>query len=198
MNTEEYKGYNIEIEQDTYPMSPREWDNLGKLALFHRRYDFPNDDNISQDEAREILLSPAYIAIPVYGYDHGSISIKATFSRSYPYNCPWDSGMLGIVYVHKDAIREEWKKERISKELTRKVTQLLIGEVETYNQYLTGDIWGYNAINEHGESIGSCWGYYGDCETSGLLDDAKSEIDSDISEREIEETELINRALAFA
>lgn len=40
MNTyheEEYKGYRIEICQDDSPESPREWDNLGFMACWHRR-----------------------------------------------------------------------------------------------------------------------------------------------------------------
>ena len=33
-------------------------------------------------------------------------------------------------------------------------------EVETYSQYLSGDVYGYE-IHKHGEVVDSCWGFYG-------------------------------------
>jgi len=37
---------------------------------------------------------------------------------------------------------------------------MLDNEVKTYDQYLTGDVYGYE-IKEDGEVIDSCWGFYG-------------------------------------
>jgi hypothetical protein len=36
--TEVYRGYNIYIEQDESPESPREWDNAGIMVCWHRNY----------------------------------------------------------------------------------------------------------------------------------------------------------------
>jgi hypothetical protein len=37
------------------------------------------------------------------------------------------------------------------------------GLVETWNQYLWGDVWGYVITDSDGEEVesGSCWGFYG-------------------------------------
>ena len=49
--------------------------------------------------------------------------------------------------------------------------KILEGEVETYNQYLTGDVYGFILEKPDGEHIDSCWGFYGDnIETNGILD----------------------------
>jgi hypothetical protein len=55
---------------------------------------------------------------------------------------------------------------------------LLKGEVETYDQYLTGDVYGYRVFkvetcsqgHEHEEELDSCWGYYGEeeCMNEGV------------------------------
>jgi hypothetical protein len=38
----------------------------------------------------------------------------------------------------------------------------LIGEVKTYDDYLTGNVYGYKVIDEQGNEEDSCWGYYGE------------------------------------
>ncbi len=44
------------------------------------------------------------------------------------------------------------------------------GEVEVYDQYLRGDVWGFEVI-EDGEVKDSCWGFFGfDPLTNGILD----------------------------
>jgi hypothetical protein len=35
-------------------------------------------------------------------------------------------------------------------------------EVETYDQYLTGHVFGYIVENGEGEQLDSCWGYFGE------------------------------------
>jgi len=47
--------------------------------------------------------------------------------------------------------------------------------VEIYDHYLTGMVFGYDVVCDFcGQSIDSCWGFYGDDhEKSGLLDYAK-------------------------
>ena len=37
--TMEHEGYEIEVTRDEFPESPRQWDNLGKMIFFHKRYD---------------------------------------------------------------------------------------------------------------------------------------------------------------
>ena len=49
----------------------------------------------------------------------------------------------------------------MSKQLRETVIRLLKAEVNTYDQYLTGDIWGFVISDENEEHVNSCWGFYG-------------------------------------
>ena len=57
----------------------------------------------------------------------------------------------------------EYSKKRISKQLIERVKGYLKAEVETYDQYLTGDAWGYRITDtETDEEVDACWGYFGE------------------------------------
>jgi hypothetical protein len=66
-------------------------------------------------------------------------------------------------------VRKEYNVKRITKDIVEKVRKVLKGEVETYDQYLTGEVYGYRISKvevcdkgcEHKEEVDSCWGYYG-------------------------------------
>ena len=47
--------------------------------------------------------------------------------------------------------------------------QYLQSEVRVYDKYLTGDVYGYVVENEAGETVESCWGFFGeeDCRHEG-------------------------------
>ena len=177
---EQYKGYTIKIEEDIDPSNPRtDRDNLGTMVCFHSRYDLGDKHDYKQSnfnswaELRQALVrdqDPAVI-LPLRLYDHSGISMST--STTYPYNDQWDSMQVGFIYVSKEKVRKEYSKKAISKKLKEKVTTYLVGEVETYDQYLRGDVYGYS-ISKKDEDLDSCWGYYGD---ECCLEEAKSVVD---------------------
>jgi hypothetical protein len=75
------------------------------------------------------------VILPLYLYDHSGITMSTS-----PFSCRWDSGQVGWTFVSKKKIREEYGVKRISKELIEKVTEMLEGEVRTYDMYLTGEL----------------------------------------------------------
>jgi hypothetical protein len=173
----EHKGYNIKIEQDDCGESPREWDNLGTMACSHKRYNLGDkdhgvnfDDYNSWDEVEAGICKDNNIAIilPIYMYDHSGITINTT-----GFSCPWDSGQIGFIFVTKETVRKEYG--RCTKKNLEKVNNYLEGEVRTYDQFLTGDVYGYTITDETGEEVDSCWGFYGHdyCE-----EEAKSIVDN--------------------
>lgn len=158
--------YLIEIYQDTDTESPREWDNLGTMVCFHRRYDlgdkhdYDSDDYSGWEEMKEAIIKQekVHTILPLYLYDHSGITISTG-----PFSCNWDSGQIGWIFVSKEKVKEEGMDES-------KVEDYLKGEVETYDQYLTGDVYGYriyevttcNLGHDHEEDLHSCWGFYGE------------------------------------
>lgn len=153
--------YTYKIEQDDCEFNnPREWDNLGTMAFFHKRYNLGDDTGLSIEDAKEIENSKDYISLPVFMLDHGGIDIssKTTYSEYY---MGMDSGQLGVIFVSKDAVREAFNVKRITKNLEKKVINILHGEVETYNQFVTGDVYCYEILDESGDIVDSCGGIFG-------------------------------------
>lgn len=52
--------------------------------------------------------------------------------------------------------------EDITEVLANRAEEMLEGEVETFDQYLTGDVYGFVLETNDGDHIESCWGFYGD------------------------------------
>jgi len=179
METEEYKGYTITIKQDEDPVNPREeWDNLGTMICFHGRYrlgdkhDLKHEDFKGWSHLKKYIKNKlkGHIILPLYAYEHSGITMNTT-----GFSCSWDSGQVGFIYITAEKIRQEYSAIRISKKLKERVTGYLVGEVETFDQFLTGDVWGYTVSKEDDENVDdSCWGFFGD---KYCLEEAKSVVD---------------------
>lgn len=172
--------HRLKIMHDTSPESPREWDNLGTMYCEHRRYEL--GDKKAQDisvynyktEQRE-TPDKGYTILPLYLYDHGGITMSTG-----RFSCPWDSGCVGYIYVSDDDVKNEYGWKIITKKRREIITKRLKAEVEVYDQYLTGDVYGFQfesfAVYEDGreESLDdsdSCWGFYGsDPATNGIAE----------------------------
>jgi hypothetical protein len=165
METIQHDGYTIEVEQDQDIRSPRkEFDNLGTLVAFHKRYDLGDETPYKQSDfsAWDELLAaierdhdPA-VVLPVYLYDHSGLAVS-----TQPFHCPWDSGQVGFIFAPKSKVRENFGVKRLTDKTISKARECLVGEVETLNQYLRGDVWCYSVKDESGEDVDSCCGMYG-------------------------------------
>jgi hypothetical protein len=178
----------LRIFSDESPESPRTWDNMAKFICFHKRYDlgdkhdYDHSDYSGWDEMKEAIIKKekAVIVKPLYMYDHSGITISTS-----PFSCPWDSGQIGFVIVTREAIKECFGVKRITKEILERAEKNLNGEVETYDQYLRGDVYGFEVVkvstcnknHEHEEHVDSCWGFYGnDFATNGITDHLEEEL----------------------
>jgi hypothetical protein len=188
-NKIKYKGYDITIEPDNEPESPRAWDNLGIMVCWHNKYDLgdhkadkPDTDEFgSWDEIAKELRDNygAVVILPLFLYDHSGITMRTT-----PYGDKWDSGQVGFIYTTGDKIKENYGVKKITKTTITRVEKTLKAEVGTYDQYLTGDVWGYTITKDktcehcgHTEHAmqDSCWGYYGQ---EDALSEARAIVDS--------------------
>lgn len=174
-------GYTLFIEYDDDPQNPRtEWDNLCTMVCFHNRYNLgdedhgysKNDFNSWPELAGQIVKDHDPVVIrPLYLYDHSGITISTS-----PFSCGWDSGQVGFIFVGREKAREEMDISRITLKWREKLKGYLEGEVETYDQYLRGDVYGFRIENADGEEEVSCWGFYGDdVRTNGILDHISNE-----------------------
>ncbi len=112
---------------------------------------------------------------PLYMYDHSGICLSLSNSH-YPFNDRWDAGQLGYVLVDRQEALEQLGKKKLTKKLREKITDIIEAEVETYNLYLSGNVYGY-VVEKDGEQIDSCWGYYG---MDTVEEEARSIVDSHV------------------
>ena len=172
----------LKIKHDELSESPREWDNLGTMVCFHRRYTLGDKHDFSTpDDFQDTVTHRNAVILPLYLYDHGGITI-----RTAPFSCPWDSGQVGWIYVSKEKIREEYSCKQITKDVIEKVEKVLEAEVKTYDQFLTGDVYGFVIEDEDGQDVDSCWGFYGyDWETNGIKDYIPAELHNQLEDIEV-------------
>ena len=173
-------GKTLKVFVDESPFSPREDDNLSKMICFHKRYqlgdkhDYNHNDYNSWDELKDAIIeneSPAVI-LPLYLYDHSGITISTS-----PFSCRWDSGQIGWVIVTEKQIKKEYNVSDISDELLNKVTTIALNEVETYDHYITGNVYGYELFDDKGNEVDSCYGFFGDdIKDNGILDNINEEL----------------------
>ena len=189
-DTIEYKGQNIKIYQDTDPQDPREWDNIGNMLCFHGRYnlgdksEFKAGDFGGWEEVKEYLLKEkkAKVIAPLYLYDHSGLRIKiGSFAGLLSQgHAEFDSGQVGFIYATDESIKKEYNIKRITKNIKEKVMKVLEAEVDIYDKYISGEVYGFKAETEKGEAIDSCWGFYSEEDAVG---EAKGAIDYYINDR---------------
>jgi hypothetical protein len=132
---------------------------------------------LSNRDLVELIRSVGTVILPLYLYDHSGITMKTT-----PFGCSWDSGQVGYIYITRDKIEEEFGSH--GGRTDDEIAQYLVNEVTTYDNYLTGEVYGYKVEKKVGcehcgnvewEELDACWGFYGDIEKSGILDEIPAE-----------------------
>ena len=161
--TIQHNGYTIEIHYDQYGgESPRDWDNAGTMAIYHRNYNFGDKLEFNNtDDLDEYLASGDCYALPIYMYDHGGVTISTS-----PFSCAWDSGQVGYIYISKEKAKAEGLTDPLA---------TLENEVSTMDDYLRGEVYGFQVFNADHEELDSCWGFIGN--RKWCIEEAKSVAD---------------------
>jgi hypothetical protein len=147
-------NYVANIHIDDMSFSPREDDNFGTLIAFHSKYDLSDNQDFTKEELIEHIQRDDIFALPVYFYEHSSIALSTA-----PFNCEWDSGQVGYIFVtYEDIEKEGWN--------TKQAEKFLISEIETYSNYINGDVYRYKIYKKGdckycSDDIDSSCGYIG-------------------------------------
>ena len=139
------------IKRDNHPdTSGRDsCDNLGHMACWHRRYNLGDEQPKESPDEWIKGLPEGTITLPLYLYDHSGITMSTE-----PFQCPWDSGRVGIIAATPEAIRGAFGE--LTERTFARTKKILEEEVKDYDFHLQGEVWGY----EYGDD--SCWGFVGD------------------------------------
>lgn len=136
--------------------SPRLYDDITVMVLSHRRYDLPCEGD-AVEEIDERLCDHAYgatlgerfaaleewlktergatVVLPVWGYDHGELTMRAGEENGFP-DAQWDSRLLGVIYDNPDNREQAGIPDE-------KVPDLLKSAVEAYDQWARGELYAY-------------------------------------------------------
>lgn len=90
------------------------------------------------DSAVNAVLAKHIIELPLYLYDHSGITM-----RTSAFSCRWDSGQVGFIYLTREKIQQEWGWKKLTKERREKLYAFMEAEVEEYDHYLTGAVYGF-------------------------------------------------------
>ena len=148
-------NFDAHIIIDEQAENPRKmYDNFGTLIAFHSRYNLSDNPDWTQDELIEYVKKDDVLALPVYIYEHGNVSLSTS-----EFNCEWDSGQVGYIFAkYEDIEKEGWDIEQAKKYLE--------SEIQEFSKYLNGETYGYVIYRKDdcthcGESVDSCYGYIG-------------------------------------
>ena len=118
------------------------WDELWEGVAFTSNH---------KDYRNEGTLRDGMISVPLYALIHGCISVSLT-----PFNCPWDSGVLGEIHFLPGEFGED--------------NQGLNGFVTRMNALLNNEIYGFVlskktycpcCTRDDLEDVDSCFSFYG-------------------------------------
>ncbi len=167
------RGLKLKIATDDTAQNPREaYDHLGRMVCWHKRHTLGDEQPKEEPDAYRAELPEGSIVLDLYLYDHSGLRMSTN-----AFNDRWDSGQVGFIYATPEVIAKEFGAyETMTDDLRDKVVNVLEAEVKTYDDYLSGNVWGFVLENEDGDTLDSCWGFYGDDKDGiacHLPDDAK-------------------------
>lgn len=154
-------GITASIYQDENTESPNDWGGTDVfLVAFHR--DFSVECEGFSKEVCELLggeyeiyseelmervaqIKREYHFFSLEAYIHSCVRLALSSEGDF-HDRRWDVSQLGVVFVSKKAARTKAKARTLAH-----------GLIKTWNQYLSGDVYGY--VIEDGDSS---WGFYGE------------------------------------
>lgn len=167
----------LEIMYDRYSESPRKWDNLGYFITVDKNYYSPDrnstlesivketeDTATSQKEHIKLIKKEVQdqtrekvIAIyPVTKYEHCGTAYFLGTKQGFDYS---NNGF----YIVTD------KTAKVLGTPKKRFEKVIRGEIEIYNKYLRGEVYGFALYDDKGEVEDSCWGFYDVEDIRGVL-----------------------------
>lgn len=197
--TIDYNGYRIEIhyDHDSQHADPRDADNLGVLFAPHRSYtlgdaNHPSDEYDQASRAFEHFTEygnrggiraferwlkvylGASVVLPLGLIDHSGISMYVGGGAHAMDPGGWDSGTIGVIF-------DTTSTREATGAPIEDIERQLIAEVEEYDLYLTGQVYGFVIYDPDGDDTNeSCWGFLGE---KYVIEEAKSVVDAEIKYR---------------
>jgi hypothetical protein len=153
MESKDYKlteGRILRVIQDENAESPDKWGNTDMFLVYdHRQFNIKRDGFDPQDIAEWYQASfrtldyNGYHVFPVAAYIHSGVILNLTNSLQRQ---GWDTSVCGFVLVHKEKVI--LNKINITKSNEAIAEDYAGSLLNTWNQYLSGDVWGFRVFKK--------------------------------------------------
>lgn len=175
IKTEQVNGYTVNLKYDYMPDNPRSWDCLGTMYFEKmRNYQFQDEVipeywideegeswDISDEDSfkawREYEGDKLAIVLPIYMYEHSGVVLRTT--QTTPRGV-----VSGYIALTEEKLLKEYGK--IDEETIKTATEALTDEVNTYNQYINGEVY-YSEVMDGEEFVDGSGGFYDQNEAWG-------------------------------
>ncbi len=166
MYTYEYKGWKVTIEVDPEPVNPRGLNNLGTMVCFFDKQHLGDSHSFK---------SPAKVM--AYIKEQKAINKAIYSSLDTPSLKGWEADQIGVIFAEAYKIYKQWNIQRITPKVKTQVFEILKKELNSYDQYLRGDVFCYSLSRGEKVTVDGSGSYYGcDFEHNGLLESARAGI----------------------
>lgn len=178
IETETAGPLRLEIVHDDEGGNPREWDQLGKLAIWHedasgfdelklgRGWRYGLEETDLEDEDGDEITGADYfrehygavgpvIALAIVDYRSNGLRIEAI---SEPTREEW-LGADGAIFATAETLERTGAP-------ADSIERRLLGEIAELEAYTEGRVYGYRVIDRRGETLESCWGFL-ECDELG-------------------------------
>lgn len=149
------RNYTVKLYQDYDFETPEQDSGLFIVTIRNCYFQLEHNDLDANGYTADKELCSRYWVFPLYAYVHSGVALSMV--RRGQFSDPWDSGQIGFVFVAKS----EWRLETQDTKRCVSARTAATHYVEYWNQYLSGDVWGYQITDSDGAEIDSCWGLFG-------------------------------------
>jgi hypothetical protein len=160
----EHKGLTVKLCPDPDAESPDSWENDNGVLIVttkNRYFDVTPKDwkadhlgdimKAAHLKARKYKHGNEYYHVRLlYAYVHSGVALSLSHTGQFADN--WDGGLIGAVLI-KTGVVGHGKKHGVDACAT--------SHVKTWNDYLSGSVYGYVVEDADGNHLDSCWGFYG-------------------------------------
>lgn len=144
-------------------------ERLEYATYFNDQYNVlePTEYELTDNEIDRVIkwVEKNIIMLPIYVYEHSGIALSTG-----GFSCPWDSGQAGFIYTDKKRAREWLGVKSITKQVEKKIIEMLSRQVAYMNDLAQGNVYGFVW------DFGGCGGYVGDS-FDDMYREAQTEID---------------------
>lgn len=156
----------IKILWDSDPVSPRDSDNLGIMRVIRaprRSKPIIEEPSIAVNFGENGVVDDhaVFVLLPLFWFSHSGDRVSTE-----QFSCPWDSWSCGYIFTTIERVEEAFGKitDENREELKKKVKECLECEVNDFDSYVSGDVFGFiveSLVDNEVIAEDSCWGFLG-------------------------------------